>query len=69
VPRDSDAEASKDKTWRVAKQVWDNCSSAMVCRAFIHAFRIMRKIVECRIGGGQLMAGNRGSSLQRTRTQ
>jgi hypothetical protein len=42
----SDAEASKDKTWRVAKQVWDNCSSAMVCRAFIHAFRIMRKIVE-----------------------
>ena len=42
----SDAEASKDKTWRVAKQVWDNCSSAMVCRAFIHAFRIMCKIVE-----------------------
>jgi hypothetical protein len=28
----SDAEASKDKTWRVAKQVRDNCSSAMVCR-------------------------------------
>ncbi len=25
---------------------WDNCSSAMVCRAFIHAFRIMRKIME-----------------------
>ena len=42
----NDAEASKDKTWRVAKQVWETCSSAMVCRAFIHAFRIMRKIVE-----------------------
>ena len=42
----SDAEASKDKTWRCAKQVWENCSSAMVCRAFIHAFRIMRKIME-----------------------
>ena len=41
----SDAEASKDKTWRVAKQVWDNCSSAMICRAFIHAFRIMKKIM------------------------
>jgi hypothetical protein len=42
----SDAEASKDKTWRVAQQVWDNCSSAMVCRAFIHAFIIMRLIME-----------------------
>jgi hypothetical protein len=42
----SDAEASKDKTWRTAQQVWDNCSSAMVCRAFIHAFRIMRLIME-----------------------
>jgi len=42
----SDAEASKDKKWRVAQQVWDNCSSAMVCRAFIHAFRIMRLIME-----------------------
>jgi hypothetical protein len=42
----SDAEASKDKTWRGAKQAWENCSSAMVCRAFIHAFRIMRKIME-----------------------
>jgi hypothetical protein len=35
-----------DMKYEVAKQVWDNCSSAMVCRAFIHAFRIMRKIVE-----------------------
>ena len=34
----SDAEASKDKTW-------DTCSSAMICRAFIHAFRIMKKIM------------------------
>jgi hypothetical protein len=40
----SDAEASKE--WCVATQVWDNCSSAMICRAFIHAYRIMRKIVE-----------------------
>jgi hypothetical protein len=42
----SDVETSKDKTWRVAKQVRDNCSSATVCRAFIHAFRIMLKIME-----------------------
>jgi hypothetical protein len=41
----SDAEASKDRTWRVARQVWDNCSSAMICRAFIHAYRIMKKIM------------------------
>ncbi len=41
----SDAEASKDKTWRVAKQVWDTCSSAMICRAFIHAYRLMKKIM------------------------
>jgi hypothetical protein len=42
----SDAEASKDRTWQVAQQVWDNCSSAMVGRAFIHAFRIMKLIME-----------------------
>jgi hypothetical protein len=39
----TDTEASKDKTWGVAKQVWDTCSSAMICRAFIHAYRIMKK--------------------------
>ena len=41
----SDAEASKDRTWRVARQVWDYCSSAMICRAFVHAYRIMKKIM------------------------
>jgi hypothetical protein len=41
----SDAEESKDKTWRVAKQVWDTCSSAMICRAFIHAYMIMQKLM------------------------
>jgi hypothetical protein len=53
----SDAEASKHKTWRVAKQVWDNCSPAMVCRAFIHAFRFMRKIVEDKGNNSWLATG------------
>jgi hypothetical protein len=41
----TDAEAFKEKTWGVAKQVWDTCSSAMICRAFIHTYRIMKKII------------------------
>jgi hypothetical protein len=28
------------------KQVWRSCSSSMVCRAFIHAYRIMQRIIE-----------------------
>jgi hypothetical protein len=42
----SNNEANAEKIWRVACQVWKSCSSSMVSRAFIHAYRIMQKIIE-----------------------
>ena len=42
----SNTEATKDRIWAVAQSVWADCSSAMVARAFILAFRIMRKFIE-----------------------
>jgi hypothetical protein len=53
----TDAEASKDRTWGVAKQVWDTCSFAMICRAFIHAYRIMKKIMHEESGNSWLSTG------------
>ena len=40
------SEASYDKIWNVAKAVWDSMSSAMICRAFVLAYRILGKIIE-----------------------
>ena len=42
----SNNEANADRIWKAAQQVWQSCSSSMVCRAFIHAYRIMQKIIE-----------------------
>jgi hypothetical protein len=42
----SNNEANADRIWKVAQQVWKSCSSSMVSRAFIHAYRIMDKIIE-----------------------
>ena len=42
----SNNEANAEKIWRVACQVWKSCSSSMVSKAFIHAYRIMQKIIE-----------------------
>ncbi len=35
-----------DRIWKVAQHVWRSCSSSMLSRAFIHAYRIMEKIIE-----------------------
>ncbi len=42
----SNNEANGQLIWKVAQQVWKTCSSSMVSRAFIHAYRIMAKIIE-----------------------
>ena len=42
----SNNEANTERIWKVALQVWKSCSSSMVSRAFIHAYRIMEKIIE-----------------------
>ena len=41
----SNNEANAERIWKVAQQVWKSCSSSMVSRAFIHAYRIMEKII------------------------
>jgi hypothetical protein len=38
--------AGYDRIWQVAQNVWKGITSAMVCRAFILAYRIMNKIIE-----------------------
>jgi hypothetical protein len=38
--------AGYDRIWQVAMNEWKGISSAMVSRAFILAYRIMRKIIE-----------------------
>ena len=38
--------AGYDRIWSVAQNVWKGITSAMVCRAFVLAYRIMRKIIE-----------------------
>jgi hypothetical protein len=42
----SNNEANVKRIGKVALQVWKSCSSSMVSRAFIHAYRIMDKIIE-----------------------
>ncbi len=38
--------AGYDRIWNVAENVWKGITSAMVCRAFVLAYRIMRKIID-----------------------
>ena len=38
--------AGYDRIWQVAQNVWRGITSAMVSRAFVLAYRIMRKIIE-----------------------
>ena len=42
----SNNEANADRIWKAACEVWKSCSSSTVSRAFIHAYRIMAKIIE-----------------------
>ena len=37
--------ATKDRIWHIARTIWNTCSSSMVCRAFLLAFRILGKII------------------------
>ena len=37
-------QAGKDRIWHIARTIWNTCSSSMVCRAFLLAFRILGKI-------------------------
>ncbi len=39
-------EATKERTWTVAKHVWARTTFAEVARAFILAYRVMKKIIE-----------------------
>ena len=39
-------EASVERIWKVAKEIWYSMSSSMVARAFLLAYRIMAKIIE-----------------------
>jgi hypothetical protein len=42
----NNTEATKERTWTVAKQVWAKTASLEVARAFVLAFRVMKKIIE-----------------------
>jgi len=42
----SNNEANAERIWKVALQVWQSCSSSMVSRAFVHAYRIMEIIIK-----------------------
>jgi len=37
--------AGKERIWHIARTIWNTCSSSMVCRAFLLAFRILGKII------------------------
>ncbi len=41
----SNNDANAEKIWKVACQFWKSCSSSMVSRTFIQAYRIMQKIM------------------------
>jgi hypothetical protein len=42
----NNTEASVERIWKVAKEIWYSISSSMVARAFLLAYRIMAKIIE-----------------------
>ena len=39
-------EASVDKIWKTVEEVWASTSSASVARSFVHAYRIMKLIIQ-----------------------
>ena len=42
----SNTQADTDRIWKIALEIWNGISSAMIARAFILAYRIMGKIIE-----------------------
>jgi hypothetical protein len=42
----NNTEASGDRIWSVAENVWKTCSSVTISRAlFVHAYRVMKRII------------------------
>ena len=42
----NNTEASVEKIWSGVKEVWESISSAAVSRSFVHAFRVMKLIIQ-----------------------
>jgi hypothetical protein len=42
----NNTEADTDRIWKIALEIWQGISSAMIARSFLLAYRIMRKIIE-----------------------
>lgn len=42
----SNTQADTDRIWKIAVDIWNSITSAMIARAFILAYRIMGKIIE-----------------------
>ncbi len=42
----NNTEASVDRIWKVALEIWNSITSSMVARAFLLAYRIMAKVIE-----------------------
>ncbi len=42
----SNTQADSERIWKIALEIWNGITSAMIARAFILAYRIMSKIVE-----------------------
>ena len=42
----NNTEADADRIWKIALEIWQGISSAMIARAFLLAYRIMRKITQ-----------------------
>jgi hypothetical protein len=42
----SNTQADTERIWKIATKIWNGMTSAMIARAFIIAFRIMKKIID-----------------------
>jgi hypothetical protein len=61
----NNTEASHDRIWKVAETVWSSCSSAVVCRAFILAYRLMQRIINEDGHNGWLATGTSHCHVRR----
>ena len=42
----SNSMAPTDEIWKHAEQVWNNLPSATIARGFLHAYRILQKVID-----------------------
>jgi len=42
----SNTQADNERIWKIALEIWKGITSAMIARAFILAYRIMRQIIQ-----------------------